>query len=470
MAGLLNIGLTGINSAQANLLATSHNITNANTPGFSRQRVLQSTNEPQFTGAGFFGQGSRVDAVRRQYDAFLNQQVLNTSARKEEYSTYSAAISQVDNLLGDESAGLSSAMADFFRGVNDVANNPSSVPARQALISTANSLAGRFGALDNRLIEIRDANEGQIVSVVTEINSFARQIADLNQRIGEVQVAGPNVQANDLLDQRDNLVAELNKLIKVSTTAESDGSLSVFMGSGQALVVGSSATNLKVDYPSLTDPLRGQVFLTTPGGDVLIPDSVLQGGELGGLIAFRNQTLDSARDQLGEIAKSLSATFNTQHLLGVDLNGAAGGNFFADLTAVSARDAAGAFAVLVTDPATIAASSTTIPGVGNNGNALALAALQTTKVMNSGTATFQSAYSQLVSSVGNKAREVQIAEAAQDVQLEQAIAARESVSGVNLDEEAANLIRFQQAYQAAARVMGVAGTLFEEVLGVARAG
>jgi flagellar hook-associated protein 1 FlgK len=240
------------------------------------------------------------------------------------------------------------------------------------------------------------------------------------------------------------------------------------MGSGQALVIGTTASNLKVDYPSVTDPWRGQVFLTTPGGDVLIPDSVLQGGELGGLISFRNQSLDSTRDQLGEIAKALSASFNAQHVLGVDLNNAAGGNFFADLSAVSARDAAGAFTVLVTDPATIAASSTTIPGVGNNENALALAALQTTKTMNGGTATFQSAYSQLVSSVGNKAREVQVAEQAQDVQLEQAIAARESVSGVNLDEEAANLIRFQQAYQAAARVMGIAGTLFEEVLGVAR--
>ncbi|MBW7859811.1 MAG: flagellar hook-associated protein FlgK [Rhodocyclaceae bacterium] len=468
MAGLLSIGYTGITAAQANLLTTSHNITNAGTPGFNRQAVVLTTNEPQFSGSGFFGQGSRIDAIRRQYDQFLNQQVLSASARKEELAAYNTAIEQINNLLADESAGLSSALSGFFRGVNDVANNPSSIPARQAMISLAEALAGRFEATDTRLREIRDVTEGQIASTVAEINGYARQIAALNQRIGEVQVAGPTVQANDLLDQRDNLVAELNKLVRVSANQESDGSLSVFMGSGQPLVVGFAVTNLKIDYPDPADPFRGQVYQETPGIDVLIPDSVLQGGRLGGLLAFRNESLDSVRDQLGEIAKAISAEFNTQHGLGVDLAGAAGTNFFTDLTAVSARDAAASFAVQITDPALIAASSTVIPGAGNNENALALAALQTSKLMNGGTATFQSAYSQLVSSVGNKAREVQIAAKAQDVQYEQALAARESLSGVNLDEEAANLIRFQQSYQAASRVMAMAGTLFDEILGIVR--
>ena len=483
MAGLLSIGLTGINSSQANLLTTSHNITNAGTPGFNRQSTVLTTVDPHFSGAGFFGQGSKVDAVRRQYDGFLNQQVLNASARKEEFSAYGAQITQIDNLLADTSAGLSPALADFFKGVQDVATNPSSIPARQAMISTAESLASRFNSIDTRLNEIRDINEGQIVSTVESINAFARQIADINGRIGALQVAGPSIPANDLLDQRDNLVAELNKLVKVSTFAESDGSLSVFIGSGQALVVGTSPSTLLVagDSSVPPDPFRGEIRLATPGGgSVLLPDSLLSGGQLGGMLKFRNETLDSAREQLGNIAIAVATQFNTVHAAGYNLAGTATGiPFFTDIsgmaaTAVGRRSAAGAFAVAITDPRQIAASGAPNAATGitaggsNNENALQLAGLQTSRVMNGGTATFQSAYSQMVSFVGNKAREVQIGERSQEAQLQQAIDAQQALSGVNLDEEAANLVRFQQSYQAAARVMSIAGTLFDEILSVAR--
>lgn len=476
MAGLLGIGLTGINSAQANLLTTSHNITNANTPGYNRQTTVITTNDPLFSGAGFFGQGSKVDSVRRQYDQFLGQQVLNASARKEEFSAYGAQISQLDNLLADPNAGLSPALADFFAGVQDVATNPASVPARQALISSAESLAARFNSLDTRLNEIRDLNEGQIVSTVDSINAYARQIADMNQRIGVLQVGGPSIPANDLLDQRDNLVTELNKLVKVSTFTESDGSLSVFVGSGQSLVVGSAVSQLVVapDSSVPADPFRGEIRLATPdNGSVLLPDSLFTGGQFGGLLKFRSETLNPTREQLGQIAVSVASQFNTQHAQGVDLDGVAGGAFFTDISAmagnpVSLRSAAGAFSVAIGDPRDVAASSTTLPGASNNENALKLAALQSTRVMNGNTATFQSSYSQLVSFVGNKTREVQIGEAAQEAQLQQATDAQQALSGVNLDEEAANLIRYQQSYQAAARVMSVAGTLFDEILSIAR--
>lgn len=483
MAGLLSIGLTGINSSQANLLTTSHNITNANTPGFSRQTTVLTTVDPHFSGAGFFGQGSKVDSVRRQYDQFLNQQVLNASARKEEFSAYGAQIAQIDNLMADTSAGLSPALANFFKGVQDVATNPSSIPARQALISTAQSLASRFNALDTRLNEIRDINEGQIRSTVDSINAFARQIAELNQRIGTLQVGGPSIPANDLLDQRDTLVAELNKLVKVSTTAEADGSLSVFIGSGQALVIGTTPSELAVtpDSSVPADPFRGEIRLLTPGGgSVLLPDSLLAGGQLGGLLKFRSETLDATRAQLGDIAIAVANEFNARHAAGFALDGTTTGQpFFADISAMAAsdvtrRNAAGAFAVAIGDPRLIAASGAADPARGvtaggsNNENALRLASLQTERVMGGGTATFQSSYSQLVSFVGNKAREVQIGERSQEAQLQQAIGAQQALSGVNLDEEAANLIRFQQSYQAAARVMTVAGTLFDEILAVGR--
>jgi flagellar hook-associated protein 1 FlgK len=549
MAGLLSIGLTGLNASQANLLTTSHNITNAATPGYNRQTVSLTTNDPQFSGAGFFGQGVRLDSIKRQYDAFLNQQVLSASARKEEYAAYNAQISQIDNLLADESAGLSPALSDFFRGVNDVANNPSSVPARQSLISLAESLAGRFNAMDSRIDEIRDLTEGQIASAVTEINGYAKQIAELNQRITEVEAAGPSVAANDLHDQRDALVAELNKLVKVSTYTESNGALSVFIGSGQSLVTGNKASQLAVAYPTAADPTRGAIQLVTPSGAVTLPESVFTSGKIGGLLSFRSQTLDRVRADLDTLAYEVGTQFNAQHRGGLTLDGDLGGDFFTGLTQVAG--AAGAMQVAITDPRRVAAASAaavgnagtgairwagnvaadfsmrfdavnsqfevfdsagasqgfvaydpatdaggvtvSLPGslsavslvlsgvpqdadafavgtagAGDNRNALTLAGMQTSKLMNGGTATYQSAFSQLVSFVGNKAREVQIGEKAQDAQLQQATAAQQALSGVNLDEEAANLLRFQQAYQAAARVMSLAGTLFDEVLTIAR--
>lgn len=468
MAGLLSIGITGINASQANLFTASHNITNANTPGFNRQQAVVSSRDPQFSGAGFYGQGVGVDGVRRQYDQFLSQQVLNASMRKEEFSAYHALAGQVDNLLADESSGLSPALADFFRGVNDVASNPSSVPARQAMISLAESLASRFNSMNTRLNEIRNISEGQITSTVEQINVYAKEIASINKRIGEVQFASTGAPPNDLFDQRDHLVAELNKLVKVNTFSDSSGNVNVFIGTGQSLVFGTSAATLTV-APSAADPLRGEVHMSAPGG-VTIPmaESMFGGGQLSGLLRARSETLDRVQDELGAIAIAVAGQFNALHVGGVDLNGNPGGNFFADIGAVSARHAAGMFAVAVSDPAAVAAASTTNPGIGNNENALLLARLQTDKGMLGGTATFQSAYSQTVSFVGNKTREVQIGERAQAAQLEQATAVQQALSGVNLDEEAANLIRYQQAYQAAARVMSLAGTLFDEVLSIAR--
>ncbi|NMG17424.1 flagellar hook-associated protein FlgK [Aromatoleum bremense] len=473
MAGLLSIGLTGINSSQANLLTTSHNITNANTPGYHRQTAIITTNDPQFSGAGFFGQGSRVDAVRRQYDQFLGQQVLSASARKEELSAYDAQLGQLDNLLADPSAGLAPALSDFFKGVQDVATNPASIPGRQALISKAESLASRFNGLDARLDEISSLTEGQIASAVESIDTYARQIAEMNQQIGTVQVAGPSVQANDLLDQRDTLVAELNKLVKVSTVTERDGSLSVFVGSGQALVVGATASELAVK-PDPSDPLHGTIELRTAGGGAVpLPDSLFTGGQLGGLLKFRSEVLDTTRGQLDQIAFDFATRFNEQHRSGLALNGQLGGDFFSIGT--TAAGAAAGIRIAVSDPQAVAAAADASDpgpvGPSDNRNALALAALQTDKsvvAVGSGKAAIGSAYSQLVSSVGNKAREVQIGLKAQEAQLDQATAAQEALSGVNLDEEAANLIRYQQSYQAAARVMSVAGTLFDEILSIAR--
>src|SRR5574337_1249440 len=156
MASLLNIGVTGLNAAQAGLVTTSHNIANASTPGFSRQAIVQTTQQPMYTGSGFFGQGTRVETVKRIYSEYLTQQVLSADTRRAQFSSYADQISQIDNLLADTSAGLSPALQGFFQAVQDTAANPASIPARQSMVSTGQSLVSRFQFLDQRLTEIRD--------------------------------------------------------------------------------------------------------------------------------------------------------------------------------------------------------------------------------------------------------------------------------------------------------------------------
>jgi len=651
---LLSIGITGLNAAQAGILTTGHNIANASTPGYSRQQIAQSTNIPDLTSGGYIGQGTNVQTVTRAYNQYLNLQVLGSQTNAQEMTSYEAQISQIENLLGDPSAGLSPALAAFFQGVSDASANPSSVAGRQSMIAQAQGLVSRFQDLDGRLTSIRDGVNAQIGSEVTMINSLASQIADVNQRIIAAQAVSESQPANDLLDQRDQLLNQLNKEVRVSTTTQSDGTYSVFIGNGQPLVVGTQVSTLQA-VPDGSDPQKTVISFQIPGsGSATLSDSLISGGNLGGLLSFRNASLDAAQNALGRVAIGLASAFNQQHQLGQDLNGLVGGAFFTvatpavfanssnanngngnpavtissvaalttsdyrlscdgtnysllrlsdntvtPLTTVpqtvdgisidtsaltpTAKDnwlieptryGARNISVAITDPNAVALAApistsasgnntgggsidagtvtdttnaafatpgsltppisivfnnppttynvydNTVPGslatsldtnvaytaggnvfptplltgygyqvviggtpaagdtftvgansngVADNRNGLALAQLQTQKLLGASgngaaTASLQAAYSQLVSEVGSKSNEVQVTGAAQQSLADQAQTARDSYSAVNLDEEAANLLKYQQAYQASAHMMSTASKLFDTLL------
>lgn len=554
---ILNVAISGLNAAQIGLKTTSHNIANASTEGYHRQRVIQTTQLPVFTGAGFIGQGTLVETIRRDYDRMLNEQMLSSSSGAAEMESFLAQIRQLDDLLADPAAGLSPALANFFRGVQEATANPASVPARQAMLAASEALVARFGALDQRMSEVRAGINATITSEVTAINAYARQIAEINQRIILAQAAGPSQPANDLMDQRDQLVAELNTKIRAMTIVQDDGTYSVFIGNGQPLVVGA----LSYQMSAVSDPAdleRTVVALRAPNGtDVVLPEYLLTGGSLGGILRFRRESLDAAQSRLGEIAYTLAQDFNRQHALGQDLDGQLGGLYFdvsrfnlvdypnrlraADLRLAIAdpRDIALAAPIRTATPLTNTGTaridagsvSTTaslpltspvtltydagsnsftatggvsggpfpyspgqpisfggltvtilgvpahgdsfiiennLAGVADNRNGVLLGALQTQNTMEGNTATYASVYAAIVASVGNKAREVEITGKAQQSLYEQAKAARDSVAGVNLDEEAAQLLRYQQAYQAAAKVIATASRLFDEILAVMR--
>lgn len=324
----LSIGITGLNAAQAGLLTTGHNISNASTAGYTRQQIVQEALTPSFTGSGFMGQGTDVTTVQRVYSQYLTSQVLAAQTGASEMASYQAQIEQIDNLVADPSAGLSPALASFFDGIENVAANPSSTPARQSLLSTSQSLVSRFLSIDTRFNEIRSGNNAQIASEIDLINSFAQQISAVNQQIVVAQVGGESKPANDLLDQRDMLINSLNKEIRVSTVTQSDGTLSVFIGNGQPLVVGVQISPLKA-IQDLNEPLKTNIGLVFPNGaSSTISDSMFSGGTLGGLLSFRNQTLNDAQNALGRVAIGLAQSVNDQHKLGQDLSGTLGGDFF----------------------------------------------------------------------------------------------------------------------------------------------
>ncbi|HET7776430.1 MAG TPA: flagellar hook-associated protein FlgK [Azospira sp.] len=369
--GLFGIGITGVNAAQLGMLTTGNNIANVDTPGYNRQRISQSNNIAIATGAGFIGQGSRVDTITRIYNSVITNQINQSQTKASELSKYYDQIKQIDNMLADDKAGLSPTLQDLFKGVQAVASNPALTTSRDALVSSAQTFTSRLQNLESRLSAMYAGVNSQLESTVSSINSYAKQIADLNERIITAQAA-VNQPANSLLDERDQLIADLNKEVAVTTVEEANGSMSVFIGTGQQLVVGTRANTLAVQ-PSSADPQRMAVGITTSTNVQELPEYLLSGGNLGGLLAFRSESLDKAANSLGQVAASLALTFNAQHALGQDMLGNIAGDadFNPDFFTIS--DPKSWANALNTGTATVSASFVNPPPQVLNGGAFSLA-------------------------------------------------------------------------------------------------
>ncbi|MBS1185985.1 MAG: flgK [Burkholderiaceae bacterium] len=638
MPNILNIGQTALLAAQVGIATTGHNISNASVPGYNRQEVIQGAVAGQAAGFGYIGKGTEVLSIKRVYSEYLTNQVSATATSKSRLDTYYAQVKQIDNMLSDSSVGLTPALTDFFNSVNDLSSDPSSSSTRQSLLSDAQALVARFQSQASQLNEIGQGVNESITSTVTQINAYTKEIAELNTAIEAAYGQNDGQAPNDLLDQRDQKIAELSELVKVSVVKQNN-TYNVYIGNGQPLVVGKNTFDLSV-VQSPSDPNKIEVGYQNSGASFIMDGTRLGGGSLAGLLEFRSQTLEPAQNELGRIATTLASTFNAQHALGQDLKGALGGAFFSvgtpqvypnggndtsaganaevsasvtnasalttsdyelkrvgtnyvltrlsdktelasttwaaaqaaaagegfsfsvDSGTIAAGDSflikptangASGIGVAITDTnkiaaaAPIAAKATTtntgtgkisagvansplntnlqqpvtitftsataytvtgtgIPagttgtydpaagatlnyngwtvqitgspamndsftvgpntsGTGDNRNALLLGNLQTSKLIG-GTTTYQGAYSKLVNMVGNKTSEMEVTSKAAKASYTQAVAAQQEQSGVNLDEEAANLLRYQQAYQAAAKVMQAADEMFKSLLGI----
>lgn len=468
MADTLSIAQSALRAAQAGLNTTGQNISNANTAGYSRQSVIQATAPSVATGMGYIGQGTYVADIKRSYDLFLADQRLAAQANNSQLQTQLEQMQQMDNLLSDSASGLSPALQNFFSSIQDVSLAPADASRRQAFFASANTLVSSFHSLNDQLENINQAVNQQLAAGVDSLNGLASQLADLNQAI-QGTLSNGSREANDLLDKRDQLLLDISKLAKVSVVRQ-DNATDVYIGNGQPLVVGNNVYTFKLitDNSQTQTPGQFDVAYDFNGSTTVLTANNLAGGELGGLLAFRSEVFNSARTQIDALATSLSTQLNTNNQAGITANGTAG----QDLFALTANDphAASAIVLLTQNIQALAAasgSSGSSPAAGNNGNLQALQNLQTQPLLNNNSDTFQQAFARVVGQVGSKTNELQKTSAAASSILQHTQDAVGQVSGVNLDEEAANLIRYQQAYQAAGKLVQISKEMFDSLLQIA---
>ena len=624
MPDILRIGLSALLTHQRALATTSNNIANATTPGYSRQRTELAERPAERIGSYSVGSGVQIQSVRRMSDDIIADQLRGASGAYHRAATFADLASSVDNLFADSNTGLNLTLQSFMNAVQDLADDPSSTAARQALLSEARNLTSRFDTMDRRLSAVGEELGARLGTATAKITALGQELAKLNGDI--INAGNGNGSAPpDLLDRRDLLLEELATLVQVDAVEQRDGSMAVFVGSGQPLVLGTTATALAL-VPGSLDPAEPQIVMRGSGPEIDLT-RFLTGGELGGLLDFNREMLAPARAELGRIAVGLTHAVNTAHRNGMDALGQLGGDLLAveaprsyegagntgtgalsvsiaDVGAlqaasyrlsydgtsytllradtgavvpltgtgtagdplvadglsivVSGTPAAGdqfmvkalehvadTMSVLVSDPARVAAAApirtsaaldnagnatissgtvvdvtdanllatTTIEfltpttysvngagsfaytsggdivvngasvrisgtpaagdqfvissnagGVGDNRNALALAAALGGGVLEGGNLSLQSAASGLVTSIGTRSAEAESQSEAQRVVVGSTRDRLDSIRGVNLDEEAAEMLKLEQMYQAAARMISVADELFDSLL------
>ncbi|MCR8921392.1 flagellar hook-associated protein FlgK [Dasania sp. GY-MA-18] len=650
MSSLLSIGVSGLSTNQTSLQVTGNNIANADVEGYSRQRAEVETRPEFFQGVGFIGSGAGVSDISRIVENFLITQLQSDTASFNNLAAYVSSIEEMDVLLADSFSGLSPALDSVFSDIEAGAQDPTSMPARQLVLSDLEGLVERFNTLYQRIQRQQESINQQTKAFTSQVSSLAEGIANLNVSITEEMARGKG-QPNQLLDERDRLITQLSELVTVRTAAEDNGALSVFIGSGQALVLGGNHNEL-VTANSVRNPGQLEINISGLGGTQQIT-RLINGGKLGGLVAYQQDALPSIYNSLGRISLGIAETMNQQNKLGIDLEGNFGDDIFRDInssaltlsrviadvgntgaatlsvsisdvnqlttsdyfvdfsgtgstyqivresdnavvssgtigafpatinvdgfdldissspnagdkfylnpTKTAAQDialeitrpqefayaspivtgsslgntgtgiisggtvlsVAGAAMTDITTPvkfvftsatsydvinsstnAVISAGNAFVPntvniytspnaaysieltgapatgdeftvdynvdGISDNRNGVALGNLRLASSLDNGTLNFEDAYGRLLEELGAKTAQLRISRDASESLLIQSQKSRDSVSGVNLDEEAANLIKFEQAYNASARIITVAQQIFDTLLAAFR--
>lgn len=636
MGDMLSTAVSGLLAFQTALETTSNNISNVNTPGYNDELTNFATASATPTANGWIGNGVTVTGVTNQYNQFLANQTNQATSAYNQFNTLSSLAANINNMFSDPSTGLSATLQSFSNAVQTMANSPSDTAARQAVLNQAQTLISQFKSYQSSLDSLQSQVSSQVSAEASTITSLGQSIASLNQQIVAAEQNGAGQAPNQLLDQQESLITQLSQHVNVNTVTQSDGSVSVFIGNGQPLVIGATSSTVSAGADQFNSG-QPQLSLQTPTGSVNITGSI-SGGTLGGLLQFQDQMLTPGENALGQAAVTLSSLVNQQNQAGLDLNGAPGqalmsvgspqvlasGNnggtatvsaSITDLSSLTASNyylkyngsawnlvdtASGAatalassvsggvttltgagltltvtgtaqsgdeflveptanavqgLALTTSDPSKIAAAgplvtsatagnsgtasiqSASVPDLsawtqgnytitfssataytvtdaggatvasgtytsgtpfsfeginvtltgtpaagdsfavnynandgGDNRNALLLANVMNVKVLNGGATSLADAVNSYVGTVGTQTSQAQSGQTAQQAAMQSAQTAQQSVSGVNLDQEAANMLQYEQAYQAAAQMISASQTLFNSLLGAVQKG
>ncbi|HBH6882812.1 TPA: flagellar hook-associated protein FlgK [Citrobacter freundii] len=328
MSSLINNAMSGLSAAQAALNTASNNISSYNVAGYTRQTTIMAQANSTLGAGGWVGNGVYVSGVQREYDSFITNQLRAAQNQSSGLTTRYEQMSKIDNLLSSKTSSISTSMQGFFTSLQTLVSNAEDPAARQALIGKAEGLVNQFRTTDQYLRDQDKQVNTAIKASVDQINNYSKQIANLNDQISRMTGVGAGGSPNDLLDQRDQLVSELNQIVGVEVSVQDGGTYNVTMANGYSLVQGSNARQLAA-VPSSDDPSRTTVaYVDGVAGEVAIPEKLITTGSLGGLLTFRSQELDQTRNTLGQLALAFADAFNTQHKEGFDANGDPGKNFF----------------------------------------------------------------------------------------------------------------------------------------------
>jgi flagellar hook-associated protein 1 len=449
----LELGKRALLSQQYALSTIGHNIANANTPGYTRQRAHLTATLPLSNTIGQFGTGVQVATVRHVRDVFLMNQYRQGSESSGRWNELQRALTEIENIFLEPSDnGFNEVLNGFFGAWHTLSQNPESSAGRAAVREQAELVVNAFHQIARGLDDLQRSLDIEVQGRVGKINQIAADLAALNQEVARQELGGHR--ANDIRDRRDYLVDELSKYVNTSVLEEPNGLTRVFIGSME-LVEKSHFTALEMRSSTINN-LR-VTELVWKGTSTRLK---FEGGELAGLIEARDRLVPEYRTQLDRLVSAFVTEVNSLHMGGAALDGTAGHAFFDPfaLTAHSIRlssDVAG-------DLNMIAASQS--GGPGDNANALAIANLQNDLLMNNGTSTLNEFFAGLVGSVGVRAGEATDAKANAELVLQQIEFSRQSIQGVSLDEEMANLIKAQHAYDAAARVINAMDRALETLI------
>jgi len=598
---MLTIGSVATNTFKKALDVTSHNVANVGTEGYSRQRAEITSNSPSIVGATMLGGGSRVDSVERVYADYIQHQLVSSQSSMSRYESQLQLSKQVEGVIASNDQGIQQFIQGYFDALQNLSTNPTSNTSRQVLLDEAGNLESHISNMTSVLEDTQYQVNTQVSDLTTEINSRLETVQTINEQVERALGAGQQA-PNDLLDRRDQAILELSHFMDIKTFQHPDGGIDIHSSNGSLpLLSDNSITRLQADLSPYQDDNRVEIYMTIGGQKRVVSNEVI-GGQLGGVLEFRDNMLDKAQNDLGVTLNGLVASMNWQHYQGYDMNGDAGLSFFTPLTmsaiGATGNSADGSAVVVsfnpthstatpieppyVTQPATYGdklneleaamseignfksrdykvvangtdyqfydhksgelltptvvrpnvyqldglefdfSAQTSVVGdsflikphqqvledfareitdtdliaargqspvdtgvlglddevpaaaaIGDNVNIANMAGLQSAKLLFSdengiASETLLGGYSKMATNIGSFVRSSEIQLTAQTNVFQQIVEQRESYSGVSLDEEAANLIKYQQAYEAAAQIISASQSLFQTLLGAVR--